>query len=172
MIERLKKGLHKAFNPMTITGILIVIQAIYIWELLFNLALYSPYISMAITIGAVIMALYIIWRDDNPAYKMGWLMIICLAPVLGTLLYLFYGNKRPAKPLIRKLEPCEKRHRSDLKQVENLDGIECQRLKGITRYLSSHGPYPAWKNTKPSWMNPSKSIPPDHGRWNACPMWT
>ena len=99
-MEKLKKGVQKVVNPMTITGVLILLQAVYVWELLFNLANYSPYISVVITVGAVIMALYIIWRDDNPAYKMAWLMIICLMPILGALLYLFYGNKRPAKPLL------------------------------------------------------------------------
>ena len=108
MMEKLKKGFHKVFNPMTITGILILLQAVYVWEFLFNLARYSPYISAVITVGAVIMALYIVWRDDNPAYKMGWLMIICLMPILGALLYLFYGNKRPAKPLIRRLVPANR----------------------------------------------------------------
>ena len=148
MMEKLKKGFHKVFNPMTITGILILLQAVYVWEFLFNLARYSPYISAVITVGAVIMALYIVWRDDNPAYKMGWLMIICLMPILGALLYLFYGNKRPAKPLIRRLEPCEQKHRQDLEQTESLDEIQCPRLGGIVNYLSKHGPYPAWKNTK------------------------
>ncbi|MBR3755628.1 MAG: cardiolipin synthase [Firmicutes bacterium] len=148
MLEKLKKGFHKVFNPMTITGILILIQAVYVWELLFNLTTYSPYISLIITVGAVIMALYIIWRDDNPAYKMGWLMTICLMPILGALLYLFYGNKRPAKPLIRKLEPCEKKHRKDLEQTATVEEIECPRLAGISKYLSKHGPYPAWGNTQ------------------------
>jgi len=148
MMEKLTKGLNRIFNPMVIIGLLIVIQAIYIGEFVFNLAVYSPYISLMLTIGAVIMALYVIWRDDNPVYKMGWLMIICLLPIMGVLLYLFFGNKRPARPLRKKLEPCEREHQADLKQVEPLDTVECPRMRATANYIAQKGPYPAWRNTK------------------------
>lgn len=148
MIEKLIKGLNKILNPMVITGLLIVVQAIYIGELVFNLTSYSPYISLVLNVGAVIMALYVIWRDDNPAYKMGWLMIICLLPIMGALMYLFFGNKRPARPLIRKLAPCERSHRNDLIQVEPLTGIQHPRMRATASYIAKNGPYPAWSHTK------------------------
>ena len=94
------------------------------------------------------MALFIIWRDENPAYKIGWLLVICLFPIFGVIMYLFFGNKRPAKPLMRKLEPMEAKHHEDLVQVESLDDVECPRMKGTVHYVSEYGPYPAWKNTK------------------------
>lgn len=148
MFDKLTKAINKVFNPMTITGLLILLQVFYFGELLFNLALYSPYISMALTICAAIMALYIIWRDDNPVYKMGWLILICLLPILGAMMYLFFGNKRPAKPLIKKLEPMEAEHRRDLEQEISLDGIQCPRMRDTSNYINRFGPYPAWDKTK------------------------
>lgn len=148
MLEKFTKGLNKVLNPMTITGVLILIQMAYFCMLIFNLSTYSSWFNMACLIGAVIMSLYIIWKDENPAYKMGWLLAICLLPIFGTVMYFFLGNKRPAKPLMRKLEPMEKFHREDLLQTESIETIECPRQRGTVHYISDFGPYPAWQNTQ------------------------
>lgn len=148
MLERIQKGLNRIINPLTITGLLILIQMIYFGIVLLNFTAYSSWIALGFTIGAGVMALYIIWRDDNPAYKMGWLILICLLPILGATMYLFFGNKRPAKPLMRKLEPMEEKHRKDLMQAIPLDSIECERLRDTAEYISKFGPYPAWNGTK------------------------
>ena len=148
MLEKLEKALHKVINPLTITGLVILIQLGYFCVFLFNLTAYSSWFNLICLIGAVVMALFIIWRDDNPAYKMGWLLVICLFPIFGTVMYFFFGNKRPAKPLMRKLEPMEVLHRDDLRQTESIDDIACLRQKGTVQYIRDHGPYPAWGNTK------------------------
>ncbi len=144
----MKKTLNRIFNPLVITGLLILIQFLYFVVLLFNFMAYSAWITIAFLLGSVVMCLYIIWRDDNPAYKIGWIIAICLLPILGTTMYIFFGNKRPARPLKKKLEPMEKLHRKDLQQTASLEGVECPRTKDTLRYIANYGPYPAWENTK------------------------
>jgi len=149
MIERLKKGMNRVLNPLTVTGLLILIQVGYFVLIIANLSANSYWFTVVFSAAAVVMALYVIWRDDNPAYKMGWLILICLLPILGATMYLFFGNKRPAKPLMRKIEPMELAHRKDLEQKEILDHcVECPRTRDTINYVVNHGPYPAWKNTK------------------------
>lgn len=143
----LNKGFNKIFNRLTITILLVLIQCAWYVILLQALQDYSSWIIIIFTVIAGIMSLFIIWRDENPAYKIGWILLICLLPVLGTTMYLFFGNKRPAKSLIRKIAPQDILHREDLKQVENVKGDLSRRLFDTVRYLSNMGPYPAWKNT-------------------------
>ena len=78
---------------------------------------------MAFMVIAFLMCLFIIWRDDNPAYKIAWILTVCLFPILGVTMYVFFGNKRPSRPLKRKIEPMEKLHRSDLVQKDELKEI-------------------------------------------------
>ena len=43
--------------------------------------------------------LYLVRKDENSAYKIGWIVLIGLLPLLGGALYLAFGNKAPAKYL-------------------------------------------------------------------------
>ena len=140
----------KIFNRFTIMVILILIQAGWYALLLIGLANYSQWISIAFTITSALIALFVIWRDDNPAYKMGWILLICLLPILGGTMYIFFGNKRPSKGIKRKIDAQEALHPNDLKQELNLDGKINTRLRDTIDYLSHRGPYPypAWGNTK------------------------
>jgi len=140
---------NKIFNRLTITLALIFVQLGYFIVLTYKLADYADWITIGFTVLAVIMALYIIWRDYNPAYKIGWILLICLFPILGVALYAVFGNKRPAKSLKRRLDPQETLHREDLKQVEDLRALESgyKRLYNTVSYVADKGPYPAWKHT-------------------------
>lgn len=140
--------MNRIFNQLTITVFLILVQMGYYALLLIRLSEYASWINMAFMVIAFLMCLFIIWRDDNPAYKIAWILTVCLFPILGVTMYVFFGNKRPSRPLKRKIEPMEKLHRSDLVQKDELKEITSGRLLDTVRYVSNHGPYPAWNDTK------------------------
>lgn len=148
MKEPVGKAIDKVFNRLTITVALILIQLGWFAILLLRLAEYASWISVVFTVGAALMALFIIWRDDNPAYKIGWILLVCLMPILGTAMYAFFGNKRPAKSLKNRLEPQEAIHREDLTQEEDLGEIINTRLLDTVGYIAEKGPYPAWTDTR------------------------
>ena len=142
------KIFNKIFSRFTITLVFILIQLYYFFVLVFKLAYYAKWISIGFTVVAVILALFIIWRDYNPAYKIGWILLICLLPIMGVPLYLLFGNKRPAKLLKRRIDPMEQIHRDDLNQEDDIRNIASPRLQRTCSYISEKGPYPAWKNTR------------------------
>ena len=45
------------------------------------------------TVLSIVIVLYIIGKDDNSAYKIGWIVLIMVLPLFGGLLYLFSGIK-------------------------------------------------------------------------------
>lgn len=140
--------LNKLCNRLVITVLLIGIQMGWFALFLLRLAKYASWISILFTVLALAMALFIIWRDDNPAYKMGWILLIGIVPILGVTMYLLFGNKRPAKSMKNKLEKQENLHREELGQVEELRGILPKRTLRTVDYLANHGTYPAWTGTK------------------------
>lgn len=146
--ESFGKAFNRIFNQLTITVLLILIQLGYYALVLLRLSEYASWINMVFIVAAFIMCLFIAWRDDNPAYKIAWIMVVCLFPILGTTMYVFFGNKRPSRPLKRKIEPMEKLHRDDLTQQDELKEITSGRLLDTVNYVSTHGPYPAWNDTK------------------------
>ena len=143
----LGKIFNKIFNRLTITLVFLLVQLYYFFLLMYRLADYAKWISIGFTVVAVIMALFIIWRDFNPAYKIGWILLICLLPVMGVALYGFFGNKRPSKSLKRRLDQQEKIHREDLDKKADIRSIASPRIQRTSQYITDEGPYPPWLNT-------------------------
>lgn len=72
-----------------------------LWHLMLIkwLSPYAPLIESALSVVAFFLVLYIIIKRDESTYKLLWLLVILTMPLVGTLLYLFFGNMRTAKPL-------------------------------------------------------------------------
>lgn len=138
-------------NRMVITGILILIQVGWIAILFSQLASYLPWLNAVFTLLSVVMALYLINKDENPSYKLAWILLICVMPVFGGLMYLTMGNKRPARFLRQRIGGIQKRTRPLLCQrPELMRRMEEQdrRAAGTSRYIAGQGPFPLWGNTK------------------------
>ncbi len=148
MKETFSKIISKILNRLTITVALILLQFGWFVMLFFRLVEHTSWITLIMTLLSALVALYVIYKDDNPAYKIGWILFIMLVPLLGAPMYLLFGNKRTSKTLKRKIELQEKIHREECKQVDKLNERISPRLTGTIRYISEFGPYPAWTGTK------------------------
>ena len=142
------RAFSKIVNRLTVTAFLILIQMAWFAVVLMKLSEYNVLVTLAFSAAAVLMALFITWRDDNPAYKMAWILLICILPVLGVTMYAFFGNKRPSRGLKRKMDPMEKKRKEVLRQEDDLSGMTSRRLSDTIRYVADKGPYPAWTGTQ------------------------
>lgn len=134
-----------------VTALMILVQTG--WFILFFLKLtrHSAIISGFFTLLGVAFVLYIIKKDGTPEFKIGWLLIITTLPLFGSLMYLFFGDKKPSRKLRAKIEHQHEIWKKYLIQApEVMDEIvgKNQRLSGSFRYLSEKDGYPVWKNTK------------------------
>ena len=144
----IKRFFSKIFSRLLITSLIVLVQFLWIVAATTKLSEYGDIISVIFTIIAVLMALFVIYRNDSGAYQLGWILIITLLPILGTLMYAFFGNKRPSKRLKRIIDEVEAVHRNDLIQVDHLDELDDSRLQRTIDYVANEGPYPAWSNTR------------------------
>lgn len=144
---RIFKHLNKLINRITITVLLLLIEIVWLVGMIFRLANYAVWINLALTVLSMVMALRLVRKDENPAYKVAWIALIGLVPLFGGLMYLFLGNKRPSKKLRTRIEQTERRHAQDMAQADGPIGKLDARSAGLSRYLARYGPYPAWENT-------------------------
>ena len=72
------KGKYKRLvvNRIVVTVALILLQILWIVFMLEELAKYSSWITTAFTVLSIAIVLYIIGKDDNSAYKIGWIVLI------------------------------------------------------------------------------------------------
>ena len=83
----MKKLLKKVLNRMVIFGILLAVQLGWFLVFFTKLTGYSTVISLAFTVLSFLTVLWIINTEDNPAYKMAWIILVLIVPLLGGLFY-------------------------------------------------------------------------------------
>ncbi|MBQ8578935.1 MAG: cardiolipin synthase [Clostridia bacterium] len=59
----------------------------------------TPYFWVLCILVSLLAAAHIINKNNNPAYKIAWLIPILLMPIFGGLLYLMFGSRRVDKRL-------------------------------------------------------------------------
>ena len=91
----MKKIINFLGSRMFITGLLILVQAAWLTIWFFRLTQYAHWISIVFTVISVLISLYIVNKNENPAYKIAWILLIAIVPAFGGLMYLAIGNKRP-----------------------------------------------------------------------------
>ena len=143
----MKKLLGKIFNRAVVVVVLIVLQVVWLCGTFLGLADYAVWINAAFTALSVLMVLLIDRKDLNPAYKIVWIILCCLAPLFGGMMYLMFGDKRPSRDMRRRMEKSEAEHRGALYQQPGITGQMEPRLASTAHYLERQGPYPAWDHT-------------------------
>ena len=98
------KYLKLIFNRVFVFGLMILIQVVYMLLMLNKFSHYSQVWSVICMILSILVVLFIVNKEDNPAYKIAWIIPILLFPIFGGLLYLFLGNKKPTRKMRGKLE--------------------------------------------------------------------
>ena len=130
--------------------VLIVVPAValqVLWHVLLVkwLAPYAPLIVSLLSVAAVFMVLFIVIKRDESTYKLLWLLIILTMPLVGTLLYLFFGNKRTAKPLKKRLQSVESSGDPHALPVGETPFAGEKRMEQTIRWLERKTGYPLCK---------------------------
>ena len=100
----MKKLLKFLCGRIFITGLLLLLQAVWLGVFFWKLAAYSVWLNAAFTLLSLLIVLHILYHDDVSGFKIGWIILILQLPVMGGLLYLLFGGKLPA-PNVDTLKP-------------------------------------------------------------------
>ena len=99
-----------AVNRILFTALFLILQIAWIVVSIVKLSEYSTWISVAFRVLSLGIVLFIICKEDNPAYKIVWIILIMLLPIFGGLLYLFAGNKKPSKHMNNMIQNTKSRY--------------------------------------------------------------
>lgn len=143
------KYLKLIFNRLFVFGLMILVQVVYMLLILNKFSHYSQVWSAICHVLSILVVLFIVNKEDNPAYKIAWIIPILLFPIFGGLLYLFLGNKKPTRRMRDKIEKEHEKHKCRVQNQEVIKDIEKQdlRVAGQVRYLSNHVGFPIYENT-------------------------
>ena len=143
----MNKLLKKVFSRTVVTALLIVIQVAWLAALLLQLGNSLPAIQTVLRILSLVAILFVLKSDMNPSYKIGWILLIAVLPVLGGLMYVIFGNKRPTKYMREMLRAQLEKSAEYLGTQESITGELDGGAAGLFKYLEGSAGYPTAKNT-------------------------
>ena len=136
---------NRVINRATVTVALVLLQIGWLLWAFFSLTAGKVWVNAGLNVLSLFITLYLVRKDENSDYKIIWLVLIGMMPLLGGALYLAFGNKAPAKRMRQRMQAVERQHTADLAQQPGQTDALDPASRGLSRYVSEYGPYPAWK---------------------------
>jgi cardiolipin synthase len=146
MKAKLRRILLGMFNRVTLAALLLVVELAWLISLVAGLSRHYIWIAPIFTAISFLIIADILRRDNNPAYKMGWILLIAIVPLFGWLTYAVFGNKRMTRRMHQRITSTEQAHRDDLRTApvsSPLSPIDTDslppRFLSTSRYLHDKG---------------------------------
>lgn len=110
---------------------------------------YIPYFYLAMWATEIFCVLKIINSDENPDYKIPWLLVTLLIPVAGFMIYFMFYDRKLTKKQIKRIKKIQQRqiHTDDsetLAELEKEDKKAYLQAKLLCRLSDTH----IYRNTK------------------------
>ncbi len=149
--EKPMKSKKMIVYRILIVGALLILQVTWLVLSLLTFSNISPVVNAVFRITSIVVLFIVINSRQNPAYKLAWSVPILIFPLLGGMMFAFFGTRQPSKKLREKLNASWKKLEHTivqepgiLEQVEE----ESETVYGQVRYLRDFANAPLWKNTQ------------------------
>ena len=137
------------YNRFFIFLILVLLQVagyIAVWYLFVYQTKIGVGVQFAVGILSWVVVLRLINKVDKPSTRLGWIIVIVVAPVFGLPGYLLFGEGRPTQRLKNKLQRAQEENAAAMKEVYGEPPkIEPQnRKESICQFLQNVAAAPAF----------------------------
>lgn len=112
---------------------------------------YTVYIHGAFTVLGVIVLIYIINSEDNPAFKMTWMLAVMAFPAVGTIAYIYTRTHWATKWIGERLATLKLETAPYMIQDQAIvDGLRASKSANanLAHYLSKQIGFPTYRNTE------------------------
>lgn len=138
-------------SRLIITIIAICMQVVWIYEMVNFLAPHAVWLNAILRVLAFLFVLYVANQRNEGAYKVLWLIIILTLPVFGTIMYMFWGDKKTSNPLDNKI----KKARNEIEDIPFQNDKIYEKLKKEDPHLAQNFAYIEKKTEFPVLENES-----------------
>lgn len=127
-----------------ILAILITLfEVLAVIGILIALCYYVPYFYLAAWVTEIFCVIRIIASDDNPDYKVPWLLFVLIVPVAGFMLYFMFYSRTLQKRFIKRLNELKnKGYRKDdgdlFARLETENPVAASQAKMLTDIAQCH----------------------------------
>ena len=146
-----KKFFKMVFSRAGIFVILILIQLLVFLGIPYYLKEYATFIYSAMSVMEIVVLVYIINTEGNPAFKMTWMLCVMALPVIGTVFYIYVHLQLETRFVQNRLAALrmetEPYMDQDEKVTEALWASKSANAQ-LSYYLSPQLGFPTYRNTE------------------------
>lgn len=146
-----KADVRNGVLRLVIAAIIMALQLVVIVFLAMKINSYIEGISLVIRIIAIFLVLVIYSQPKTSAMKMPWIILMCIFPVLGVILYIIIGYNHSIRHMRKRygqledeLFPLIPQDEKVLDRMEEKDPM----IANISRYVADYARYPVFEGTK------------------------
>lgn len=96
-------------SKISIVVILLLLQISFLLASVFLLADFFSAVGNIFTALSFLIVIWIVAKEENPSYKLAWVVLVLALPLFGGLLYLLFGNKSMPRKFIQNIAEMELR---------------------------------------------------------------
>lgn len=121
-----QRELEQEYNYIPVRYIIAILITIFevaaIIGIVFVLCIYVPYFYILCWITQIACVIKIIASDDNPDYKVPWLLFVMILPVAGFMLYFIFYSRVLKKKYVKRLKDIKENtyRKDDSKLFDNM----------------------------------------------------
>lgn len=138
------------FHRASLVALAIIIQLAIMVSLVIKFTDFVGFYYGASLVLSVVVVVWIVNQNTNPAYKLAWIIPILLFPVFGVLFYLFFGGNRVSDRTKKRMAYIEEKTRVAMEpQLEAAEAIRTKSTHAATqsRYIENYSYAPPYQNT-------------------------
>ena len=152
LFSKINKFLKFVFSRKAVIVLMILIQLVVLISSFFWLAEVYRVVYWIFTVLGLVLVLYLLNTDENPAYKIAWIIPLLLVPVLTAMLFLFFKAQIASQLFSKKhqikiddTKPLIKAPESLMEEIHENEPD----LYKISNYMYDFGHYSVYNNTAP-----------------------
>lgn len=144
----IKKLLSKLFSRNAIFALIIILQVAFLIVTVNTLGEKFYFVYLFLIILDVILIIYITNKNDNPSYKLSWIIAISVFPLLGGIAYIFVKQSQKFPRAI--ISVYQKKSHEYL--IQNNDVLKLLKERAYSEakladYVIKFGPFPLYRRT-------------------------
>lgn len=145
-----KKVTGFLFSRAFVVSFLIFLQFLLLLSSVMFLSYNAYQLSLLLRVISIAVVIWIVNKQDNPSFKLAWVILILAAPLVGGVFYLLWGNKRLPEKLRRRLD---RFWSANLSKIKVDSGCEADletaspQLAIQSAYLRRSTGFPPWRGT-------------------------
>lgn len=148
-------------SRIVVTVIMIFLELLLLFGVFWRTVQYSGYVMMLFSFLSGLYVIYLVCKDGNASYRIGWMLVILALPPFGVFIYMLWGDKKPSKKLERKL----RRAYADFADFSGRNALiydalekENPRVAATARYLQKTSDCPLWNDTDVTYYSLGESM--------------